>query len=152
MYFPPDAIVHFLSDFCIIKFKHRGYKADSPPHNYISIPVNDDTILLLCIFTSQIENLAVYYSRVNEKALDSLVYLEPSEELQFLTENTFINCNNPELILKKDISKIIDGRYGLEITLTGEKIPQKVKDNVIKALTNSPIVKPFIKKLIAHES
>ena len=147
MYFPPDVIIEFLSDFCIIKFKNKEYSPESPPHNYINIPINDDTSLLLCIFTSQIEKQATYYNKVNKKALDSLVYLEPNE-LPFLTDNTFINCNNPDIIPKENIFDIVDEKYGLEITLTSEEIPHWLKVKTVEAVLNSPLVKPYIKNMI----
>ncbi len=147
MHIPPNVSIKFLSDFCIIKFKNKAYHPESPLHNYINVPINDDSSLLLCIFTSQVENQASFYNRVNKKALDSLVYLKPNE-LPFLTVDTLIDCNNPELIPKENISDIVDEKHGLKITLTAEKIPHWLKVKTIEAVFNSPLVKPYIKNMI----
>jgi len=149
MYFPPEVTVNFLSDFCICYFKDTHFKQKSPPHYYINIPISDNAFLLLCIFTSQVENKRKYYSLFNEATLNSLVYLHEGD-LPFLRKETVVDCNNPYLIRKIQVKEFVDEKQGLKIEMSSEKIPPILKNQVIDAIKRSPVVKPFIKKLIRY--
>ncbi len=146
MDFPPDIIAQNLTEFCICFFKNLEYSPDSPPHYYITVPINDDSSLLLCIITSQIENRVRYYhNRGSDAAISSLVKVNKGD-LLFLKKESIIDCNAPVLILKKEFHKIVDPDYNCK--LITRDISLQVRKKVVEAIKNSPIVKPFIKKLI----
>lgn len=145
MDFPPDYIARTLSGFCVCYFKNTKHDPEAPPHYHITIPINDDASLLLCIFTSQIENKAWYYRRTNEEAMSCLIRADKSN-LPFLKKECIIECNYPILIRKNEFSKIVDPNYKLKVIT--RDIPSDIKKKIIKAIKDSPIVKPFIKKLI----
>jgi len=108
----------------MIYFKNKCYMKTTPPHYYISIPIADEHYLLLYVITSQIENKRSYYSRTNQKALDSLVHIDRNE-INILTRPSVIDCNSPIYDLRENI---ID----LQIRVKSFKI---IHNRVISSLT-----------------
>lgn len=143
--FPPDYIAKTLSGFCICYFKNTKHDTEAPPHYHITIPINDDTGLLLCIITSQIENRVRYYRKTNKAAIQSLVSVNKGD-LSFLKKESVIECNHPILIRKNEFSRIVDPDHKFKVI--SRNIPSNIKKEIIKAIKSSPIVKPFTKKLI----
>jgi hypothetical protein len=66
--------------------------------------------------------------------------------LSFLKHESIIECNQPVFVSKQEFDKIIDPKTKLEIKL--RDISEDLKKEIVKAIKNSPVVKPFIKKLI----
>ena len=102
---------------------------------------------MLCFITSQIENKAWYYHKINEAAESCLVRVGKND-LSFLKKASVIDCNQPILIHKNKFSKIIDPDHKFEVVT--RNIPKEIKEKIVKAIKDSPIVKPFIKKLIKY--
>lgn len=142
---PPEVIAETLSDFCICYFKHNKHDSQAQPHYYVSVPISDDTCILICIITSQIENKLWFYRHTKEKAIDSLVKVTP-DNMKFLSKESVVECNNAELIIKKHFGKYVHPKVPLKI-ITRE-VPEEIKAKIIKAIKDSPIVKPYIKKLL----
>jgi len=151
MELPTDVIIESITKFSVIYFKDKRHDPNAPAHNYITVPVKDDSCLLLCIITSQISKREEYYGIkvANKKALSSLVYVD-SNDLPILTKRSVIDCNQAEFIRKKDlIEKIIDDST-IETKLKVSNIPDKLKKEIIEAINNSPFVKPYIKEMISY--
>ena len=147
MEFPPEYIASTLTDFCVCYFRNSTHDSEAPPHYHITIPVSDDTCLLLCVITSQVENKAWYYQKTNKEALSSLVSLS-KRNLSFLRKNSLIDCNHPVLVHKNKFSKLVDPDHKFKVV--ARDIPEEVKEKIVTAIKDSPIVKPFIKQLINY--
>lgn len=61
--FPPNYIAKTLSGFSICFFKNSTHDPEAPPHYHITVPITDESYLLLCVMTSQVENIAWYYHK-----------------------------------------------------------------------------------------
>jgi hypothetical protein len=99
------------------------------------------------IITSQIENKAWYYHKTKEAAESSLVLVSKGD-LPFLKKVSVIDCNQPMLIYKNKFGKLIDHDHKFDIV--SRSIPKEIKEKIVQAIKDSPIVKPFIKKLIRY--
>lgn len=96
--------------------------------------------------TSQVEKRKSYYlSTGKDKAIGSLVRLNQND-FPFLTKETIIDCNQPILVKKSELIHRIDPKYGFTIKVP--EISESLKKQIVSAIHNSPIVRPFIKKLI----
>ncbi len=143
---PPNLIAETLSGFCVLYFKNLKHSSEAPPHYHISVPINDDSSLLLCYITGEIENRLWYYRKANkEDAISCLVRVDKSI-LSFLKHESIVECNQPVFVSKQEFDKIIDPNIKLDIKT--RDIPKELKREIVKAIKNSPVVKPFIKKLI----
>ncbi len=147
MDFPPETIAKTLSGFCICHFKNSNHAPEAPSHYYVTVPISDDSSLLFCFVTSQIENRSWHYNKTNKDALASLVGVNKSI-LSFLKKDSFIDCNQPTLVRKLDFGKIVDSDHKFEVVT--RDIPAGLRQKIVKAIKDSPIVKPFIKKLIKY--
>ncbi|MFV1951913.1 MAG: hypothetical protein ACC630_08185 [Nitrospinota bacterium] len=145
--FPLDFIARTLSGFCVCYFKNATHDADAPPHFHITIPINDDASLLLCIITSQAESRIKYYKKTSEAAISSLLEVN-NNDLSFLKKGSIVECNQPVLIHKQKFGKIVDPDHKFKVV--SRDIPADIKEKIVKAIKDSPIVKPFIKKLIKY--
>jgi hypothetical protein len=128
-----------LKPFQICQFRdiyHNEYKL----HRYIKIPYNKPDKIILCIFTSQIKSVEKRYIKFDNKSLNSLVYVTPLE-LPFLEKPTIIDCHEPNIFTKDRLIRHIDKDIGFKIKIE-ENIPDKIKDKLIYAILNSPIVSP----------
>lgn len=140
---PNEVIISSIKSFCVCHFKDVKHNPDAKPHFYVNVPVNESSSLLLCIITSQIENRKNYYSKTNKKALNSLVYVD-NMTLSFLSKESVIDCNQPELIGRHELIKMVDPKYGIE--MKASQIPLNLQKKIIQAIQNSPVVKKYIKK------
>ena len=97
------------------------------------------------MITSQVASTTAYYSN-RPDAYASLISVGKSE-LPFLSvDPSLINCNNVELVPKAELSKKFDPAHGFEMKLP--VVPDSLKNKIVAAINNSPIVKPIIKKLL----
>jgi hypothetical protein len=142
---PLSVIAACLQDYSIIYFKSSQHDPKAPPHYHITVPINDDLSLLLCLITSEVENKVWYYRKTNGKAIDSLVKVNP-ETLPFLKKESIVECNQPILIRKSELSRLVDDKHSFK--MINCEVPSGVRSKLISAIKNSPIVKPFIKKLL----
>ena len=65
-----------------------------------------------------------------------------------LKKESIVECNQPLPIRKIDFGKIVDPDYPFK--LITRKIPADVKKRIVTAINDSPIVKPYIKKLVKY--
>ncbi|MBI5409365.1 MAG: hypothetical protein HZA14_08370 [Nitrospirae bacterium] len=147
MDFPSEYIAKNLSGFCVCYFKNTTHDPEAPPHYHVTVPISDDSSLLLCFITSQIENKAWYYHKTRETA-ESCLVLVGKDDLPFLKKASIIDCNQPQLIHKNKFEKLIDSDHKFEVV--SRNIPKEIRGKIVKAIKASPIVKPFIKKLIRY--
>ena len=98
------------------------------------------------MITSQVQSKIDYYTRINAVAVTSLVAVSRTD-LHFLNRPSLIDCNIVELVPKAELSKKYDPAHGFEMKLP--VVPEALKNKIVAAITNSPIVKPIIKKLLA---
>ena len=143
---PPSILINTIVTPCVCHFKDKRHRPEGPPHFYVIIPVNAATDLVLTMITSQIASTTAYYSN-NPDAYASLVAAGKSD-LPFLpVDPSLINCNNVELVAKVELLKRCAPAHGFEMKTP--TVPDKLKDRIITAINNSPVVKPIIKKLLA---
>ena len=95
--------------------------------------------------TSQVKNKAWYYRTAHKGAETSLVSVN-KDNFNFLSKDSIIDCNRPILEHKNKFDKIVDPDHKFEVVT--RKVPDEIKEKIIKAIKDSPIVKPFIKKMI----
>jgi hypothetical protein len=140
---PYSLIAKSLTDFCLCYFAEKNHPK---PHYYLSVPINDNSSILLCIVTSQIENKLWYYRKTRrEEAIQCLVPVDETT-LPTLSRKSVVECNVPRYVLREDFGKIIDSKHGFK-SVTRE-IPDDLKTQVIDAIKKSPLVKPYLKKLL----
>jgi hypothetical protein len=115
-----------------------------PPHHfYIIIPLQNSN-LIISIITSQVEKRKSYYSKGHIKALNGLVFLK-RDEFSFLTRDvSVIDCNQAELLSKAELAD----RVNSELKIIESQIPKRLKEKVQKAIQESPLVRPHIKKAL----
>ncbi len=145
MELPNELIIKFISDFCVCRFKDTNHAPEAKPHYYVNVPVCDNSSLLLCIITSQIEKKYGYYSRVSQKALKSLINVD-NKSLPILSKDSVIDCNNAELFNKTELLKRVDPKFAFKVD--ERNIPHFLKLKIIEAIKNSPQIKPYIKKML----
>jgi hypothetical protein len=141
----------FSDKFYICYFRDLRHKKESPPHFHVLVPVSNATFLCLCIITTKFENLSEYYNREGEeKALECLVYID-SSDFAFLTASRgcVINCNVAEIVDKDGLDRIIDKKYGFQIKANHDDFSAELKVKILNAIDESPIVKGYVKKMIA---
>lgn len=145
MDFPPAFIADTLKGFCVCYFKNTDHDPESPPHYHITVPISDASYLLLCVITSQMENRIKYYQRTNKRAVPCLVKVDKND-LHFLNKESIIECNQPMLVRKKNFGRIVDSKQKCKVIM--RDIPSYLKEKIVKAINDSPIVRPFFKKLL----
>ncbi|HIJ81153.1 MAG TPA: hypothetical protein HPP76_05545 [Desulfuromonadales bacterium] len=145
---PPSIQISAISSPCVCHFKDKQHRPEGPPHFYVIIPVNSATDLVLTMITSQVQSKIDYYTRTNVVAATSLIAVDGTD-LQFLNRPSLIDCNSVELVPKAELSKKYDPAHGFEIKLP--VIPDALKNQIVVAINNSPIVKPIIKKLLKQD-
>lgn len=143
---PIDLISKSLTGYCVCRFKNINFAPEAPPHYYVVIPIKDDSNLLLCIITSQIENKVWYYHKKNDKAISCLVRID-TNTFPFLEKESVIECNQPFLIPKNELIKVVDQKH--KFSVVTRNIPAEIKKKIVKAINDSPLVKPYIKKMLS---
>ena len=140
---PPELVLNVLDNWCICHFKDEKHAPDAPHHFYIVIPLQGSN-LVISIITSQVEKKKSYYTKVNIKALNGLVFLNRGE-FSFLTRDvSVIDCNQAELLSKAELAD----RVNSELKIIESQIPKRLKEKVQKAIQESPLVRPHIKKAL----
>jgi hypothetical protein len=140
---PPDVILRSINDWCVIHFKDNYHRLEAPSHWYFTIPINPGSLFTLCIITSQVQRRLHYYERIDPKAAQSLVRLE-ANSFPFITKESLIDCNKAELLSIEELTKRIDHKIGLN--LETQVIDTKLREKILKAILNSPLIPPAIKK------
>jgi hypothetical protein len=144
---PPEVLLNSIRDFCVIYFKDKQHSKDAPPHFYVTFPIKDDLTPIICIITSQVKTQREYYRRVNPKAGKCLIPVS-NDIFSFLDRDkkSVIDCNKAELLSKEELRKRIAPSVPLKIK---EKIiPSYLKRDICGAIIQSPLIAPFIKKII----
>lgn len=147
----PDSLlndhIQKLTGCSILYFKDSSHDEDVPPHYHLVIAPSDPADFVICLMTSKVEKRKEYYGRVNKKAVQSLVKVD-SATLSFLKKPSVIDCNRAELIRRRDLIKRVDHDHTFKIECRDAEIPGALKDQVIAAIKNSPLINNYIKKLI----
>jgi hypothetical protein len=95
------------------------------------------------------QKLEKLYSGINDKALDSLVTLDNSV-FECITKPCVINCNNAEILTHQELTLRIDPRTGIKTRETDNKFENELKEKIILAIYQSPIVKGYIKTALSE--
>ena len=130
----------------LVSFKNKQYDLNAPPHYHISLPVNDNAFVVLCIITSKIENRVFYYRDINEKALNSLVFVSP-QDIDILNKDSLIDCNQPIYGAKREVWR----KYIVEDSfkkIANVNITESLKKEIISAILRSPLVRPSVKQAL----
>lgn len=138
-------------EFHVYYYKDSTHSAGSPPHYNILIPIQDDSSLLICLITSQLNKKIDYYrnmhntSQTRQRLLKSLVFVG-KKELPFLDKDSIIDCNQAVYLTRDEFKKRI--LYKEEFKIIDKLIPTEIKKNIIAATKNSPLIPSSIIKLI----
>lgn len=124
-------------------FKNKNFGKNAPEHYHISIPLSQQESLLLVFTTSKVtEKKTLYSNRPN--ALSSLIDLSVGD-LNFITKECLIDCNNPLYYSKEELETlIVDG----EIIFREDEISDELIKDIKEKIKSSPMVKPYIKNKI----
>lgn len=142
MDFSLDIDLQYLDGFSVCYFKDVQHSEDSPPHYYVTIPAKNDSCLIICMSTSQEENITNYYTKANKECLNSLITLDVGD-MEWVKKRSIIDCNGAEWIHKNSLKRrICLGSYHH----ISETVPENIKKDIIAAIIKSPKVKPFIKR------
>jgi hypothetical protein len=134
-----------IADFHIVRFQDKKLQYPEP-HWYVLIPT-DSSHFLIAMITSQIAKRKEYYKRtLKPKAVDSLVKIN-NDDFSFLKreKDSVVECNQVEYLRIEEIIHRVEEEKGFKIEK--EQVPTYLKKEVVSAINNSPIVKPFMKKL-----
>ena len=97
------------------------------------------------MITSEDINRKEYYKRtLQHKAIGSLVRVN-NNDFSFLDRDSIVECNQVEYLSIQEITHRVEEEKGFKIEK--EKVPAYLRKEVVSAINNSPIVKPFMKKL-----
>jgi len=146
---PPEILLQSINDFCILFFKDTTHNKNAPPHFYVAFPVKDGQYLVICILTSQVESQKNYYRRTNPKAVRSLIQIS-RDDLSFLNKDTAIDCNRAEMLSREELKKRINSDPPLQ--LKERKIPSYLKKEICSGIVQSPLIPPYLKKLIKRKT
>ena len=138
------------SGFSLIRFKHVKHVSSHDPHYFIVVPNSQaSTHIVISVITSRIEKLNSYYMRTNKpQAVDSLVWIN-NQDFSFLnTDGCVINCNDTDLYTYKEFEGKIDNPEEFEIKARDEAFSPDLKQKIIAAIKNSPIVLPRIRAIV----
>jgi len=146
--FPSSFVVESIHDCCFIRFKDVKHAPTAPHHYYFVIPSNEmsEVLYIISIVTSRFENRLYFYQKTpNPKATESLVRLEKGS-FGFVTKESAINCNAAEKLTKTDLLRRIDKNVGMKIEEPNIEID--LKEKIISAIMNSPLVAPALKSTL----
>lgn len=144
---PPSYVIGSITGTCVCNFKDVNHAPDAPPHYYITIPLSDKINLLLCIITSQIDKRTNFYNKAHKTSVSSLVAVN-KHVLPFLTRDSIIDCNQPEILAKEELIKRVNPKH--KFSVIQRELPLDLKLKTLEAIKNSPLVEPFIKKMIEN--
>jgi hypothetical protein len=133
--------------FKVCLFKDNKHKPDAPAHFHIIISLCNNENLVVCLITSQVENVAEMYDRKQE-LLDSMIPVD--DYFNFLNRLSIADCNASEYLTVKELQRRIDFNHvdGFQVKAVDVNIKDKLKKEIINAILNSPIVKNHIKAYI----
>lgn len=149
MEIPPEITLPNIEKACILFFKDLRFDPSAPPHFYITIPLEPGKIFVLCIITSQIEKRRNYYSKGNPEALNSLIIIEKGY-FNFLRKDSLIDCNQTEILTRRQFLERIDMEFGLEIKLN--YLPFNLGKEILNAIVKSPLISQKVKDMISKIS
>jgi hypothetical protein len=140
--FPPYTYIPLISSTKVLYFKHRDHDKNAPPHNFVTIPGNNNHLIIVTI-TSQIDKILSWYTGRN---LESLIILEP-HTLNYLPLKSLINCNSPEMYTREDFVKRIIDPIGPWIIR--DAIDKDLEMRINTTIKNSLLAKPKIIKALS---
>lgn len=147
MELPLDILVNNIEDsFKTLKlylFKNRDYDKNAPKHYHISIKVKNNNYVLLTLITSQVDKKKRFYKLSNPKLLESLIIIS-SDDIDVLSKESCIDCNQPIFLTKEELLAKIDG----SIEFIEVKMDMNLKEKIIQAIKKSPMVRDEIKEQI----
>lgn len=143
---PLQVFANSIDATCICLFRNSNHKGSETPHYHILIPCSDNRYLVVCHITKQIENRIWYYRRSEKiEAIECLVKVN-NADFDFLTTDSVIECNQAEIILRGEFDCIIHPSHGCKLII--DNIPIELTEEIKSAINKSPLVKPFIKKIL----
>ena len=142
MLFPPSTYIPLISSTRVLYFKHLLHQSDAPPHNFVTIPGNNDELIIV-IITSQVEKFFSLYTKTTS---GSLIIIEP-KTLTYLPLRSLVNCNSPEMYSRDDlVNRIIDPNGPWEVR---DNISNDLENSIRSAIRNSYLAKPKIIKALS---
>ncbi len=145
---PLNLIIDSIEDCCFIHFKDIKFPSKAPAHYYFVIPSNEASkvFYIISMITTKVEENLYYYQKTpTPKAAQSLVRLKKGS-FKFIVDESAINCNMAEKLTKGDLLRKIDKNIGIEVMK--RKIDAALKEKIISAIMNSPLVTPALKSTL----
>jgi len=142
-----QSIQDSLSSQKLYLFKNTSYSVDAPAHYHLAIKTNDDKYLLLTMITSQVEKKKRYYAD-SPNLLSSLVEITATDVCKIsnrLYLDSCIDCNKPTLKTSEELlANIVTDSF----EYIDANIDDKLIDEIVIAIKNSPQVRPHIKNIL----
>ncbi len=150
---PARALLSTLSSqgFYVLHFQHARHKHNPKPHYWLFVPVRDDSYLCFCMFTTQHERLYEFYTKsAHAETAQASLHFVPHGTFTFLNaaKGSVIDCNNPELVTRQDMNRIVSTSVPCRLLAEGCAIPPDVRKSVVEKIRSSPRVKPFVRRLL----
>ncbi len=144
---PSDILVNSLSSekFSIIWFEDRTIE---PPHNkhyHVSVSINSDQFLILCMITSKVQKREAHYERRGKSICKTCLVPIDQNSFSFLTKESVIECNQPILLTRADLLARLAPKSKLKIIARDGSFKDTLKKEIVAAIQKSPLVKPLIK-------
>ena len=140
MYIDEEQLGIYPSQNTVFYFENREHdEYDRKPHYHIAIKTNNNSYIVLVMFTSQIEKREAHRSS-NPDTLSSLVYAD-EKDFDFLTKKSVIDCNDPMYKTREELMAITENLQPIEADIS-----EKFKNEIIEAIKSSPVVRRNIKR------
>lgn len=126
-----------LFGFKIVRFKDKTHK-DPKPRFWLTFKIEDEAYCFLSTFTSQTTLIELY--KHDDNALDSIVFISKDEfNPPFTAETTYLDCNIQDLKHRRTFKELREDKIDWQIGLDEieYKIPEAIKNKIIKAIVNS---------------
>lgn len=105
--------------------------------------MKNNNYVLLTLITSQVDKKKRFYKLSNPKLLESLIIIS-SDDIDVLSKESCIDCNQPIFLTKEELLAKIDG----SIEFIEVKMDMNLKEKIIQAIKKSPMVRDEIKEQI----
>lgn len=134
-----------LYNFKIVRFKDKTHQ-NAKYRYWLTFKIADEAFCFLSTFTTQDTLVRLY--RNDDNALNSIIYIPKGNFYPPFSENTYLDCNIQDIKHRRTFDdlneKHIDWNCGIEEV--NYAIPEKLKNDIIKAIVNSDFTTYEIKK------
>lgn len=124
----------------IYLFKNKNHDVSAAAHYHIALQTKDSQYMVLNMITSKVEKRIAYYTMTNKSLVNSVV-LVSNENIDILSTNSCIDCNQPMYLTKEEINALVED----DITYIDTNIDINLKQTIVDAILSSSMVSDDIK-------